>query len=864
MEILNLAAADLNHDSKLDFVVGTFGTQVITFIASDAGYDKTMYPGSFTYGDLTVADFSNDGIPDIMASQFAGQNFEYFLNNGNGVFTRSNVPSSLGAKSSVCSIDIDGNGLIDFIGTGYSWGRILTFKNLGSSFEEQPVFNPYGYYEFVNADDLDGDNVAEIIAMSYTKRLDIFKKISGQYQLAKSIITGSGASKGIIVSLDNDVYPEMITASSFNNTLSVYYGNSTGIWKSRKDWVLTAGVFDVDAADFNSDGWKDIVFVSNNSEALTGIILTDADGNFSDAPAIISNETGNDVAAGDFNGDGKMDFVTANFVYFGNGNGTFSYHSLNMPYVPLHIVVGEINGDEFPDLYVTDRQALHYAINNGSGEFSPTAVQTQAVPFYIKAADLNGDSKTDLLIGEGYGRKQFTVLMPSGTDAFSSRTIQSGADVYSVAPVDLNLDTKTDIVASADDPQHALLTYAQDQDGQFMFDRKIPIGNAPSEVLTADLNDDSVADIVALTPNEPSVRVVLSEVALEPTVLSSSLQANAGATTARIKLTHGNGNGRIILLREGQAIVNSPSDQTFYAANAQFRTGSNLGNETYVVMASEKDSVHITGLLEHTMYFAKVFEYNANDRHTLVNYTSIGASISFTTKTTQQLEPVTPVNMTSNPQNYVVIKSSSGLKTSLQIVSGNAVAKGDTLLINSPGPITVRVTQAGNDVYAAMDPQTITFCANPPKPAITAEGYPEVKMTSSSSFNNHWFKNGSAITSATGQHYVTSKSGVYSVKVDVGGCITESDPYDLTVTALELSLSNSVSIYPNPASNIVLIESDQEIRHVRIINALGSNVYEQAVNSMRHEISVESLPQGIYFIMVEKPDGHVTKKIYRE
>ena len=57
------------------------------------------------------------------------------------------------------------------------------------------------------------------------------------------------------------------------------------------------------------------------------------------------------LATGDFNGDGKQDFVMANVastitVYLGNGNGTFQ---TGVPYAtpaaPQSLAVGDFNGD---------------------------------------------------------------------------------------------------------------------------------------------------------------------------------------------------------------------------------------------------------------------------------------------------------------------------------------------------------------------------------------------------------------------------------------------------------------------------------------------------------------------------------------
>jgi hypothetical protein len=65
------------------------------------------------------------------------------------------------------------------------------------------------------------------------------------------------------------------------------------------------------------------------------------------------------VAVGDFNGDGKLDMVTANHnsgtvsVLLGNGDGSFaSATDYAIPNSPLFVAVGDFNGDGKLDLAV--------------------------------------------------------------------------------------------------------------------------------------------------------------------------------------------------------------------------------------------------------------------------------------------------------------------------------------------------------------------------------------------------------------------------------------------------------------------------------------------------------------------------------
>jgi photosystem II stability/assembly factor-like uncharacterized protein len=80
-----------------------------------------------------------------------------------------------------------------------------------------------------------------------------------------------------------------------------------------------------------------------------------------------------------------------------------------------------------------------------------------------------------------------------------------------------------------------------------------------------------------------------------------------------------------------------------------------------------------------------------------------------------------------------------------------------------------------------------------------------------------------------------------------------------------LDAQTSVSVYPNPTSGILTIESASQIQYVQILNVLGSVVMEKqnANGGTAPELDIESLPAGTYLITVGTQTGRTIRPIIK-
>lgn len=69
-------------------------------------------------------------------------------------------------------------------------------------------------------------------------------------------------------------------------------------------------------------------------------------------------------------------------------------------------------------------------------------------------------------------------------------------------------------------------------------------------------------------------------------------------------------------------------------------------------------------------------------------------------------------------------------------------------------------------------------------------------------------------------------------------------------------LSGSVSIYPNPATVLLTVKSENTINTIEIFNVIGQKVNNiNNINTSSHSVNIESLANGVYLISVENADG---------
>lgn len=104
-----------------------------------------------------------------------------------------------------------------------------------------------------------------------------------------------------------------------------------------------------------------------------------------------------------------------------------------------------------------------------------------------------------------------------------------------------------------------------------------------------------------------------------PTCTAPTTQATSATfstitnNSMNLSWTSGNGDGRIVVMKEASAVSGTPTSGTAYTANAAFGSGSAIATNEFVVYNGTGNSVSVSGLACGKTYHIKVYEYNTTD-----------------------------------------------------------------------------------------------------------------------------------------------------------------------------------------------------------------------------------------------------------
>ena len=503
----------------------------------------TYTVGTWTQSVL-AADFNGDGFPDL-AVPYSGDGSSnggvgILLNNQSGGFADS-VSYPGGEKPvSVASLDLNHDDALD----------LAVANNSAAGTLQILMGRPDGTFS-VGANYMAGAKLSSVILADFTEdgnpdvaATDLDGSVhvlqgngAGGVQLLGKVDVSSSALGYLAAGdLNHDQHLDLAITNLPNGTVSVALGRGDGTFQILGSYAVTNYPQSLVLTDFDQDGNLDIINGTGDQRGLGPALSSGSidflygkgDGTLRGTQVIDSGAQGTTfVVAADFDGDGNQDAITNDpsqsrlLLMLGSPNGHLGSASEVSAAKQSQIggqgaTTGDFNGDERPDLVVTETSSNEVAVflNGASGFQIPSKFSSQGDnPILIETADLDGDGKLDLTVVNSNSPGNVAIFSGGGNGAFNPvQTYSAGSVPAGLAIADLNGDQKPDLLVSDAGDQyskpplhgtiHMFLNTSTAGAIQFSEGAMLSAGLHPAIVAAADLDDNGTADIVAATTDD--------------------------------------------------------------------------------------------------------------------------------------------------------------------------------------------------------------------------------------------------------------------------------------------------------------------------------------------------------------------------
>ncbi|GIW45729.1 MAG: hypothetical protein KatS3mg077_3011 [Candidatus Binatia bacterium] len=340
-------------------------------------------PRAFAVGDL-----NEDQLPDIVVTSPDANQVEIFLNQGGGQFENQDSADTAEAPVAAVLGDFNRDRRVD-IATANRDGNSVSVLLQGSDFVFEALDDFLDGFPVdarpvdLVAVDLDGDRILDLAVLSDASIHLLKGRGNGQFVdfSTPSVTTGAGtrgnyALRAGFFNQDNAV--DLAVSSRDGNRVAVLLGRGDGTFEAPRVFNIGERPRGLATGDFGGDPNLDDIAVVNglDVDARVTLMISDGNGGFTTGDTDFVEVDSVSLAAGDLDGDGKLDLVAANATG-GIGINFLCRQPSELCFDP---------GPPAPPPALPDENGFQKQITGIAGNFAT-----------IVAADIDGDRKAEIL-----------------------------------------------------------------------------------------------------------------------------------------------------------------------------------------------------------------------------------------------------------------------------------------------------------------------------------------------------------------------------------------------------------------------------------------------------------------------------------
>lgn len=479
----NAVVADLNVDGRDEIVTG--GSRLIigdmpTGVSVQTRENFSLSGESVSV--IGVADFTGDGLPEVVASKPLGSSTTILRNRGGSPagpsFVGESFSSSWLPTTAVADFNVDG--LLDIAVLLLVNKSVQThlgrpeggFSALTPQFLVQALVSVPPRF---TAHDFSGDGLPDILMnrMYGNERPHLLVgRGDGTFQAPVPMLEPQHLGRYLLGDFDGNGTVDLVSPAP-GTRLAVYSGASDGTLSAPVEWPISFTLALTAVADFDRDGRSDIVSIGHSTGNNIAVHRASAAGGFD--PAILTplSFTPWRLASADFDGDLLPDVVTIDSsgrgvsVFRGLGNGAFlTPVSYDMGATLSDVAAGSVRKPGMIDIFSFTGSVSHVPDqitvlpNLGNGLFGqPRHTPMNESYYWISTADFDRDGSNDLLARTRFSSTIFTFSATGPGfvqgDADASRRV----DFEDVATVLMNFGTTSSRPISGDADANGLVNF---------------------------------------------------------------------------------------------------------------------------------------------------------------------------------------------------------------------------------------------------------------------------------------------------------------------------------------------------------------------------------------------------------------------
>ncbi len=476
------------------------------------------------WSSIALGDIDNDGDLDLIVTgtNDSGKWLDRYINDGTGNF--SGTAFGTGVKeSSIALGDIDNDGDLDLIVTGYDGSGYRLDKYINDGTGNFGTASPFGtgvYLSSIALGDIDNDGDLDLIVTGYYSynyyRLDRYiNDGTGNFGTASPFGTGVYVSSIALGDIDNDGDLDLIVTGYYNSSgdgrrLDKYINDGAGNFGTESPFGIGVHNSSIALGDIDNDGDLDLIVTGwDGSAKRLDKYINDGTGNFGTASPFGTGVSSSPIALGDIDNDGDLDLIVTGYDgsaerldrYINDGAGNFSGTAFGTGVYASSIALGDIDNDGDLDLIVTgwdgSARRLDKYINNDTGNFSGTNFGTEVCSSSIALGDIDNDGDLDLIVtGDGDGRR-LDKYINDGAGNFSGPTaFGTGVNSSSIALGDIDNDGDLDLIVTGwDGSVRRLDSYTNKGGGTFSTNAAFGTGVGVSSIALGDIDNDTKNDL---------------------------------------------------------------------------------------------------------------------------------------------------------------------------------------------------------------------------------------------------------------------------------------------------------------------------------------------------------------------------------